>query len=77
MLSCSRLLRGVEMGIAVTGWMRWLCALTLLGGCSLEAPELAPAEDPGLDPVPIGGDAGTCARPAEGCACEPDQGPVD
>ncbi len=65
------------MGIAVTGWMRWLCALTLLGGCSLEAPELAPAEDPGLDPVPIGGDAGTCAHPAEGCACEPDQGPVD
>lgn len=46
-------------------------ALLLLVGCVEPGPGNDPGADPGVDPVPIGGDAGgTCAHPAEGCACE-------
>lgn len=46
-----------------------LTAALVLLGCSSEIGE-APAPGPDVDPVPIGGDAGTlCAHPEEGCPC--------
>ena len=52
-----------------------LLAGLLLSGCSRDPGEL-PTD--GLDPRYITSDAGTgCARPAEGCACDPDQPPID
>ena len=67
-------------------WQPWMFGLLLMGGCAIEAPPGADQDqgeqdqgnegDPG-DVTPIDGDAGDCVRPAEGCACDADQPPVD
>lgn len=55
-------------------WQPWLVGLVFLAGCTGEAGV------PGGGPAPIfvDGDAGTvCAHPEEGCACDPQQPPID
>jgi hypothetical protein len=56
-------------------WRPWLLGLLLLQGCSSDDAWSAPGERPG--PSFISADGGVCARPEEGCICEPDQPPID
>jgi hypothetical protein len=55
---------------------RGLCVVLLLAGCEGGEPAGAPG-GPGGPGGPAGGDAGVCARPDEGCPCDPGATPVE
>lgn len=56
-------------------WQPWLASLALLAGCTGEG---GIPGNGGPGPIYVGGDAGTvCAHPEEGCACDPEQPPID